>query len=215
MNLFIAESPISKKIYKLATMLKKIDTNLYIYGEKGSGKTFLANFIGGEIIENPNNLNYIKNRNRRIILIGENRLYDDLAKQFPIQIELKPLKERKEDIPKFIELFFEEIQNNFDINIKLNELNIEYEGENLKELKQKIYKIVLCNNYSKNEVIAILKNYFRNNFNENESYFSMLKIFDKALIETLLQKYKSKLQVANRLKINRNTLSKKVKDFEN
>ena len=61
----------------------------------------------------------------------------------------------------------------------------------------------------------MLEDYFDANYSEQSSYFDALKILDKALIRSISKKYKSKLQMAKALKINRATLSKKVEEIEN
>jgi len=222
---FIANSLISKKIYKLALMLREMDINVYIYGETGSGKTHLAKFIAPNakfyndklseadevIVENIQN--DFKFNFKRVIATGKTPLYGDLKDKFTMEIELKSLNERKEDIPAFIEYFTNKIKEELNLN-KHIEIKID-KNENLHTLKQKIYKKFLCSDYDKNDIIEILKEFFDKNYTENDSYNSMLKIFDKALIEVLLKKYKSKLQVANHLKINRHTLTKKVNEIEN
>ena len=222
---FIAKSIYSKKIYKLALMLREMDINVYIYGPKGVGKSYLAKFISpnakiyNEKINKANEIivENIKNdfnlKAKRIIATGETPLYGDLKDKFTMEIELKPLSERKEDIPAFIEYFKNNIQK--ELNIQ-KEIKIDIDSnDNLHTIKQKIYKKFLCSDYDKNDIIEILKEFFDKNYTENDSYNSMLKIFDKALIEVLLKKYKSKLQVANHLKINRHTLTKKVNELEN
>jgi len=222
---YIAESLLSKKIYKLALMLREMDINVYIYGPKGVGKSYLAKFIApnakmynekineadeviAENIQNDFKFNF-----KRVIATGETPLYGDLKDKFTMEIELKPLNERKEDIPAFIEYFKNNIQK--ELNIQ-KEIKIDIDSnDNLHTLKQKIYKKFLCSDYDKDSIIDVLKDFFRKNYTEDDSYNSMLKIFDKALIEVLLEKHKSKLQVANHLKINRHTLTKKVNELEN
>lgn len=225
---FVADSLISKKIYKLALMMREMDINVYIYGEKGVGKTFLANFISPNaqiyndklssvnndvIVENIQDIKNFKFDYKRIIATGNSKLYGELKNKFTIEIELKPLSKRKEDIKGFVKLFQNEAKNVLQIDKNIKNLNIDI-SENLHSLKREIYKKFLCIDYEKEEVINILKEYFQKNYNESESYSSVLKIFDKALIEMLLDKYGSKLQVAKHLKINRNTLTKKVKAIE-
>jgi len=224
---FIANSLVSKKIHKLALMLREMDINVYIYGEIGTGKSYLAKFISPNAKIYTDKLNEkesevivenIKNdfdfKFKRVIATGLTPLYGDLKDKFTMQIELKPLNDRKEDIKDFINLFSNQAKTEFKIEKELKNLDIDL-SQNLHSLKQSIYKKFLCEDYTKNNIINILKEYFDKNYTENDSYNSMLKIFDKALIEVLLDKYKSKLQVAKHLKINRHTLTKKVNELEN
>ena len=209
--MFVAKSLVSQKVHKLALMLKEMDINVYIYGPKGSGKTFLANFIASEDDEIIEDIKTIPNTLNRVIATGEKKLYSDFQEFFPMQIELKHLKDRKEDVKEFIKLFSNEAKEELKID---KEIKYKYSNEDLNELKRGIYKKFLCEDYNKKEIIEVLKRFFDKNYKENDSYATMLKIFDKALIEVLLDKYKSKLQVAKHLKINRNTLTKKVNEIE-
>jgi len=224
---FIANSLISKKIHKLALMLRDMDINVYIYGDIGVGKSHLAKFISPNaklyndklsdtdtevIVENiKNDFNF---KFKRIIATGYSPLYGDLKDKFTMEIELKPLNKRKEDIDDFIQLFIKQAKEELKIDKKIDNIEIDL-SQNLHSLKRTIYKKFLCEEYTKSDIINILKEFFDKNYTENDSYNSMLKIFDKALIDVLLKKYKSKLQVAKHLKINRHTLTKKVNELEN
>ena len=225
---FVANSLISKKIHKLALMMREMDVNVYIYGEKGVGKSFLASYISPNaqiysdkllsndvdvIVEDIANVKNFNFNYKRVIATGNSKLYGDLKDKFTIEIELKPLNEREEDIEGFVKLFSKLAQNELKIKKEIKNFNLDL-SENLHSLKRGVYKQFLCNEYKKDEVIEILKKYFAINYSEEDSYASALKIFDKALIETLLEKYGSKLQVAKHLQINRNTLTKKVKSIE-
>jgi DNA replication protein DnaC len=72
---YIANDPKSKKIKKLALMLRNLDINIYIYGEKGTGKSYLAHFIGnGEIVENFDALNSLPKLKNRLIAVGSGKI---------------------------------------------------------------------------------------------------------------------------------------------
>ena len=216
---FVATDTKSKKIKKLAIMLQTLDINLYIYGKIGTGKTFLANFISNSndiIIEDFDKLKQFPQKiDRRLIATGSDKLSENIKKRFniKIEIELVELKYRKDDLNSFINYFKEQMVK----ELKIDD-NVSYHidlSENLNSLKKSIYKTALCNIHNKNEMIEILENYFDENYFENSSYNEELKLFDEALIKSMKKKYKSKLQIAKHLKINRATLSKKVEEIEN
>jgi len=212
---YIANDPKSKKIKKLALMLRNLDINIYIYGEKGTGKSYLANFIGnGEIVENFDALNSLPKLKNRLIAVGSHKINDSLKEKFKIsvEIELDPLNRRPLDTEEFIEHFKKEVQRELKIENELENLSIDL-SENLNSLKRSIYSSYICQIRTKDEVIKCLENYFERYYNSEESnYNEELKLFDKAIIGALKKRYKSKVQIAKHLKINRATLSKKMEE---
>jgi len=212
---YIANDPKSKKIKKLALMLRNLDINIYIYGEKGTGKSYLANFIGnGEIVENFDALNSLPKLKNRLIAVGSGKINDSLKEKFKIsvEIELDPLNRRPLDTEEFIEHFKKEVQRELKIENELENLSIDL-SENLNSLKRSIYSSYICQIRTKDEVIKCLENYFERYYNSEESnYNEELKLFDKAIIGALKKRYKSKVQIAKHLKINRATLSKKMEE---
>ena len=212
---YIANDPKSKKIKKLALMLRNLDINIYIYGEKGTGKSYLANFIAnGEIVENFDALNSLPKLKNRLIAVGSGKINDSLKEKFKIsvEIELDPLNRRPLDTEEFIEHFKKEVQRELKIENEPENLSIDL-SENLNSLKRSIYSSYICQIRTKDEVIKCLENYFERHYNSEESnYNEELKLFDKAIIGALKKRYKSKVQIAKHLKINRATLSKKMEE---
>jgi DNA-binding NtrC family response regulator len=210
---FIAEDEKSKKIKKLANMLKELDVNVYIYGENGVGKTYLANFIAGVndlIIENFDKLKKFVQTDKRIIATGSMALNENLKEKYDINVEifLDNLKERPKDTQKFVEYFTKRVKN---------ELKIEYSfdvkidiSENLISLKRSVYKSALQDKITKEKLIEEIEEYFSNN---EMPYAQALQIFDKGLIEAFSKKYSSKLQMSKALEINRGTLAKKMEQL--
>ncbi len=220
---YIAVAPKSKKIKKLALMLRELDVNVYVYGPKGSGKTYLCEFIANEdfekniIIENFDLLKHFDKYTKRILAIGSKPLNDNLKEKFnfEINIEIPKLNDRQEDIDAFICYFIEKVKK--ELKIEQIDINFDKKFENIDQIKKEVYKQAICGDAinNKGDIVCVLEDYFDVNYSEQSSYFDALKIFDKALIRSVSKKYKSKTQIAKALKINRATLSKKVKEIEN
>ncbi|MBN2767558.1 MAG: Fis family transcriptional regulator [Campylobacterales bacterium] len=122
---------------------------------------------------------------------------------------LPPLRERPSDVKILAKKFIgkaNEIMGN-DIEIDMKNLDI---SENIKSLKKSIYKEVFSSSLDENEIKSILYNYFYNAFDDENGYRELSEIFERPLIEAGLKKYKSQLKLASILKINRNTLRKKI-----
>jgi len=215
---FIAEDLKSKKIKKLAFILRDLKENVYIYGQKGVGKTFLANFIATQndlIIENIEEIKDFSkiDLNKRLIFTGSKKLDTSLKEKFNllVEIELEPLSKREKDLKAFIELFIKEVKNNLKIDKDFEITNLDI-SENLNSLKRSIYKSALLYEMHKNEMIECMERYFLNN--NDLTYDEALKIFEKGLFEAYYKKYSSKLQMSKVLKLNRGTLAKKMKGLK-
>jgi len=223
--MFLATSEYLKKIKNIADMCRQLKINVYIWGEKGVGKTFLAKYIAPNAVTNPKTAtinpvileNFDKSpilefKNNFLIATGSQPLNKDILKKyFTMDIELKPLKEHPEDIEDFIDLFKRQAREELKLNKHISVTNPDI-SENLNSLKRQIYSMFLLPQ-QKGEIFEILKHHYENT-NEAVTYEEEINNFEKALFSAMKTKYKSKLQIANHLKINRVTLTKKMKALD-
>ena len=221
--MFLATSEYLKKIKNIADMCKELKINVYIWGERGVGKTFLAEYIAPNAVKNPKTYtinpviiedfdkNPIEFKSNFLIATGSKPLNKDLLKKyFTMDIELKPLREHLEDIEDFINLFKQQARKELKIDkdITINNPDI---SENLNSLKRQIYSMYLMPQ-KKEEIFGLLERFYENL--EEFSYEEEINLFEKALFLAAKTKYKSKLQIAKNLKINRVTLTKKMKALD-
>ena len=220
--MFLAKSEYLKKIKNIADMAKELNLNIYIWGERGVGKTFLAKYISPNAILNPStptikpvileNLDNLENFSKapQLIAIGEKKLEKFfLDKYFDLDIELKPLKDHPEDIEIFINHFLKTAQKELKIEKNINIKNPDI-SENLNSLKRQVYKNLLFED-NKELILEELFNYYLKN---HSTYEQELKDFEKTLFKAMREKYKSKLKISEKLKINRVTLTKKMKGLD-
>ena len=221
--MFLAKSEYLQKIKNIADMAKELKLNVYIWGKKGVGKTFLAKYISPNALINPKtptinpiiieNLDKLANLPKQFSLLiatGSKPLEKTIfEKYFDIDIELKPLKEHPEDIEYFIDYFTQKAKEELKIDKKI-EIKTPDISENLNSLKRQVYKKLLFEN-EKKEILDQLKNYYLTN---HSTYEEELKDFEKTLFSAMKTKYKSKLKISEHLKINRVTLTKKMKGLD-
>jgi len=223
--MFLAKSSYLQKIKNIADMCKEMQINVYIWGEKGVGKSFLARYISPNAIINPKTSTVnpviiedfdknpiIDTKSSFIVATGSKPLNKEILKKFFVMdIELKPLKDHPEDIEAFIEFFKEKAKNELKIekNIKISAPDL---SENLNSLKRQIYSRFLSPE-NKEEIFKLLKEYYENT-DEEITYEEELNNFEKTLFSAMKTKFKSKLQIANKIKINRVTLTKKMKALD-
>jgi len=221
--MFLAKSEYLKKIKNIADMARELNLNVYIWGEKGVGKSFLAKYIAPNAIINPtiptinpviiedfDKLNSFPQKNSLLIATGTKPLDKTIFdKYFDLDIELKPLKTHPEDIDEFINYFLNEAKNELKIknDIIISTPDI---SENLNSLKRQIYKALLFAE-DKTSILNELENYYLNN---HSTYEEEIKDFEKTLFTAMKKKYKSKLKISEHLKINRVTLTKKMKELD-
>ncbi len=221
--MFLAKSEYLKKIKNIAEMARELNLNVYIWGEKGVGKSFLAKYIAPNavinpksptinpiIIENFDSLINLPEKYSLLIATGEKPVDKTIfEKYFDLDIELKPLKEHPEDINFFIDYFTKQAKKELKIDkeIKINEPDIE---ENLNSLKRQIYKNLLFAN-NKEAILKELENFL---LIQHKTYEEELKDFEKTLFNAMKKRYKSKLKISENLKINRVTLTKKMKGLD-
>lgn len=168
-----------------------------------------------EKIPNHNKLNeLIKKYNNRIIATTAIVLQTDVKDRFfSIVIPLKSLEERQEDIPLLVEMFLKEAKyvlgSQNDINIDLKSVDI---SANAHSLRRSIFLRYLVETISGNEIMQIMQNFLETNLGGNSDYRNFLHLYEAPLINAGMKKFKSQLQLANRLGLNRNTLRKKISE---
>ena len=139
-----------------------------------------------------------------------NEFVDEL---FSVKFDIPPLKDRKEDVQPLIKQFIKEASKIFGGN---EEFNIENFKPNLSQNSNSLRRQVMINyllqDIKDNELMDIIENYLYSKLGSNNDYRSFLYLYEAPLIQAGLNKFKSQLQLSDRLGLNRNTLRKKISD---
>lgn len=242
MKKFIAKSPISKKLLNIAQMSSNLPVNILIVGESGVGKKILASNIlpdapifDAKLLEESflnksanidqyselivTNIDRVLNRqefiekfiNIKIVATTKN-IPSDIEQQFAIKIDIPPLKQREEDLQELTKLYIQEAKDIYEIDIDQTDINIDLSNNGI-SLKKSIFKNTLLKSMNDEDMIQSLEQFITNKLKKQYSYKELLEYFEIPLIIASKKQYKSQLQMANKLKINRITLRKKIDQY--
>ena len=139
-----------------------------------------------------------------------NEYLDDI---FSVKFDVPPLSKRLEDIEFLVDKFAQEASSLFG-----NESNIDMKNfvPNLKTNANSLRRQVMINSLLKDikdtELMEIIENYLFDKLGSNSDYRDNLYLYEVPLIKSGLKKFKSQLQLSDKLGLNRNTLRKKIAD---
>jgi len=243
MKKFIALSQSSKKALHVAKISAPLPVNILIQGDVGVGKKLLAREIlpqsetfyasdlekqlqqklidlesyNSIIVYEINNIInkkqfFEKVKNIRIISTSTNE-YEDTQNNFPIKISLENLDNRKEDLEELIKIYTNEANKIYSSEKTVDDIKIDI-SQNGISLKKSIFKSVLLNSLSKNELMDVMYNYFLQEFSDGKkTYKELLEVFEKPLLRASKKVFKSQVKMAENLELNRITLRKKLTTY--
>jgi len=156
----------------------------------------------------------IKESSVRVIATSKqsfsNEFIDDL---FSVKFDIPPLSERAEDVELLVNLFAKEAAQLFGGEQELDKNNFQPDlSQNAKSLKRQVMINYLLQDIKDNELMDIIGNYLYDKLGSNSDYRKFLYLYEAPLIKVGLKKFKSQLQLSDRLGLNRNTLRKKIAD---
>jgi transcriptional regulator with PAS, ATPase and Fis domain len=156
-------------------------------------------------------LNWINENNIRIIAISHNEnLNQKLKDIFSINLEIPELSRRVEDTKLLVNKFAQEASSTLDMNsVPTSKLIINI-SNNAHSLRKSIYFSYLFETIGEHEILMFLEKYLGENLHGENSYKDLLYIFEVPLLKASIKKYKSQVQIAKHLGLNRITLRKKL-----
>jgi DNA-binding protein Fis len=237
---FLSNSAQIEKISKGLSLSKSLYVSSLLIGEAHTGKkTFIQTLFPNSIyvdasneaelytaldtnaeliiynfekIKNIENLNF---ENKRIIAIANTAKERGKCAQIFAFIYEMPKLEEREDLTLLVKYFQQEIQKELmlddKITLDIKKLDL---GQNIKSLKASIYKQLLLTTFTRNDIQELLYNYLFDEIQGNNAYREHLGLYEEPLIEAGLKKYKSQLKLSAVLGLNRNTLRKKIQEYD-
>ena len=153
-------------------------------------------------------------KNVRVIATSKHALNDKYIDElFSVKFDILPLRERTEDVAALIEKFSSEAlvlfggANSFDAYSFKPDLS-----ENANSLRRQVMINYLLQDIKDSELMEIIQNYISSKLGSNSDYKKFLYLYEVPLIRAGLKKFKSQLQLSDKLGLNRNTLRKKIAD---
>lgn len=156
-------------------------------------------------------LNWIENKSIRIIAISNSdNLNQKLKDIFSINLEIPDLYKRELDTKALIQKFSKEASITLDMETITNGKLITNISNNAHSLRKSIYFSYLFETIGEEEILMFLERYLSENLEGENSYKDLLYLFEVPLIKASTKKYKSQVQIAKHLGLNRITLRKKL-----
>jgi len=149
-------------------------------------------------------------KNIKLVITSQNS-HNKFSSFFPIKINILPLKQRKEDLEELKNIYIKEATNIYNLSKKLSLGDIKIDlSKNGYTLKQSIYKSVLLQSITTNEMMNLLQKYLNEQLQDAKTYKELIAIFEIPILKAAKNLFKSQLKMAEKLSINRITLRKKL-----
>jgi DNA-binding NtrC family response regulator len=148
----------------------------------------------------------------RIMALATSVFNTDVVERFfGIKVSLPPLSERPEDVAALSEYFLDEAKETLsvhnDVEVDLSEIDL---SENAHSIRRHIYMQVQLQDIDEKELMYIMQKFLVQRLGGNNDYRNFLYLFEAPLINAGLEKFKTQLQLSDKLGLNRNTLRKKI-----
>lgn len=150
----------------------------------------------------------------RVIATAKSSFSNEYSDElFSIKFDIPPLSQRLEDVDLLINKFANEASMLFgsceEFNIKHFKPDL---TQNSNSLRRQVMINYLLQDIKEIEIMDIIENYLIDKLGSNSDYRNYLHLYEVPLIKAGLSKYKSQLQLSDKLGLNRNTLRKKIAD---
>ena len=242
MNKFIAKSESSKKLLNIAQISSSLPVNILIIGPKGVGKKILAQNIlpdasifDARTLEETlinktanieeyveiiiTNIEQVVNKKEflerliHIKVVATSTYFpQDIEASFAVKLDIPPLEERKEDLEELIKIYLKEAKEIYEIDIESKDIDIDLSTNGV-SLKKSIFKNSILKSLKDEDMSYSLEQFILNKLKKEYNYKDLLEYFEIPLLKAAKKEYKSQLQMANKLQINRITLRKKIDQY--
>jgi len=150
----------------------------------------------------------------RVIATAKSSFVDSTVEDFfSVKFDIPPLSLRLEDVELLIEKFTQEASILFSSQERVDMEHFEPDlTKNSNSLRRQVMVNYLLRGIQDKELMGIIENYLSTRLGSNSDYRNFLYLYEVPLIKAGLNRFKSQLQLADKLGLNRNTLRKKIAD---
>ena len=156
-------------------------------------------------------LKWIDDNSIRVIAISNSDTLNQKLKDiFSINLEIPDLFKREKDTKLLVQKFSKEACETLDMEAVQNSKLIVNTSNNAHSLRKSIYFSYLFETIGEEEILMFLEKYLSEHLDGENTYKDLIYLFEVPLIKASTKKYKSQVQVAKNLGLNRITLRKKI-----
>ncbi len=158
----------------------------------------------------------IKENNVRVVATAKesfsHKISDDF---FSVKFNIPSLRERMEDVEELLKQFISDAMVLFGSNNDFDVSNFKPDlSQNALSLKRQVMMNYLLQDVKDTELMDIIEQYLYDKLGSNSDYRTLLYLYEVPLIKAGLHKFKSQVQLADKLGLNRNTLRKKIAEHK-
>jgi DNA-binding NtrC family response regulator len=167
-------------------------------------------------LENSPNINKIleilDSQNIKVVATAKNLYHNEnVDKYFSVKFNIPSLSERPEDVDILVKTFIKEAALLFYAKDEFKIKNFKPDlSQNSHSLRRQVMISYLLQDINENELMTIIQNYLTDKLGSNNDYKNFLHLYEVPIIKAGLQRFKSQLQLSEKLGLNRNTLRKKI-----
>lgn len=194
------------KIYQARILQEEVAHNIHSFENENIVIDKIEDITNIDLITD-----WLNKSNVRVIATTLKKdLNPKLEDLFSITIEIPNLKQREEDLDLFISKFSKEAAKNLNIQeIPISKLMINL-ANNTHSLRKSIYFSYLFQSVDENEILMLMERYIHKNLKSDNLYKEFLYLYEVPLLNVAKKEYKSQVQMAKNLGLNRVTLRKKI-----
>jgi len=210
----VGKKSLAKYILPDASIIDASEFDEILLTLKSSREIIISN------LENSPNIkrifDSISKNNTRVIATSNSSFSSEYTDElFSVKFSIPSLDERLEDISPLVEKFVHEASVLFggDKNFSMDDFRPNL-SQNSNSLRRQVMINYLLDDIKDVELMDIIQNYLFDKLGSNSDYRNFLYLYEVPLIRAGLNKFKSQLQLSDRLGLNRNTLRKKISENE-